>query len=85
MGTSGMYGPSDRGESLATIHAALGADIIPLVGARRRDRLDEALGALEIELPVEDLAAIETAVPKDAAAGDRYAAAQMASLDSERG
>jgi hypothetical protein len=32
-----------------------------------------------------DLAAIEQAVPKGAAAGDRYATAQMAMLDSERG
>ena len=44
-----------------------GEDIVPLVGARRRDRLAEALGALEIDLTVEDLAAIERAVPPGAA------------------
>ncbi len=63
---------------------AQGADIIPLIGARRRDRLAEALGALEVKLTPEDLAAIERAVPRGAAAGERYAPAQMASLDSER-
>ncbi|MEU9254307.1 aldo/keto reductase [Streptomyces sp. NPDC048270] len=61
----------------------LGADIVPLVGARRRDRLAEALGALEVTLDAADLAAVEEAVPAGAAAGERYPAAQMAHLDSE--
>ncbi|WP_328944751.1 aldo/keto reductase [Streptomyces sp. NBC_00250] len=60
-----------------------GADIVPLVGARRRDRLAEALGALDITLDAADLAAIEKAVPAGAAVGERYPAAQMAHLDSE--
>jgi len=64
--------------------AAQGDDIVPLIGARRRDRLTEALGALEVRLEPDDLAAIEGAVPKGAAAGDRYATALMAHLDSER-
>jgi aryl-alcohol dehydrogenase-like predicted oxidoreductase len=63
--------------------AAQGDDIVPLVGARRRDRLVESLGALDVELTAEDLAAIEQAVPKGAAAGDRYPAAAMADLNSE--
>lgn len=58
--------------------------IVPLVGARRRDRLAEALGAMDITLSAADLADIEEAVPADAAAGERYPAAQMAHLDSER-
>ena len=58
---------------------------MPLIGARRRDQLTEALGALDLALTDADLAAIERAVPKGAAAGERYAAAQMAHLDSERG
>ncbi|MFH8571276.1 aldo/keto reductase [Streptomyces sp. NPDC017993] len=61
-----------------------GEDIVPLVGARRRDRLAEALGAADYRLDADDLAAIEAAVPVGAAAGDRYPAAQMAHLDSER-
>ena len=63
--------------------AAQGDDIVPLVGARQRTRLDEALGSLGVALSADDLAAIERAVPKGAAAGERYAAAQMAHLDSE--
>jgi aryl-alcohol dehydrogenase-like predicted oxidoreductase len=54
-----------------------GDDIVPLIGARRRTRLEEALGALDLEL---DLARIEAAVPSGAAAGERYPAAQMAHL-----
>ncbi|MET9934556.1 MULTISPECIES: aldo/keto reductase [unclassified Streptomyces] len=61
-----------------------GADIVPLVGARRRDRLAEALGALGVTLDAADLAAIEEAVPAGAAVGERYPAAQMEHLDSER-
>jgi aryl-alcohol dehydrogenase-like predicted oxidoreductase len=64
--------------------AAQGEDIVPLVGARRRDRLAEALGATAVQLAAEDLAAIEAAVPKGAAAGERYPASQMGMLDSER-
>ncbi|MEV0578641.1 aldo/keto reductase [Streptomyces sp. NPDC050392] len=63
---------------------ARGTDIVPLVGARRRDRLTEALGALDVRLDTADLAAIEEAVPAGAAAGNRYPDSQMAHLDSER-
>ena len=58
---------------------------MPLVGARRRDRLAEALGAIDVKLSAEDLAAIAQAVPNGAAAGERYAADAMKSLDSEKG
>ena len=61
-----------------------GDDIIPLIGTKRRDRLREALGALDITLTPDEIRAIEDAVPADAVAGDRYDAAQMAALDSER-
>ncbi len=61
-----------------------GEDIVPLVGARTRERLTESLGALDVTLDEADLAAVEEAVPADAAAGDRYPSAQMAHLDSER-
>jgi aryl-alcohol dehydrogenase-like predicted oxidoreductase len=63
--------------------AAQGKDIVPLVGARRRDRLAESLGALDVSLTSEDLAAIERAIPKGAGAGERYPAAAMKHLDSE--
>jgi aryl-alcohol dehydrogenase-like predicted oxidoreductase len=61
-----------------------GEDIVPLVGARRRDRLTEALGAVGLGLDAADLAAIERAVPAGSASGERYPASQMGSLDSER-
>ncbi|MFG2597314.1 aldo/keto reductase [Streptomyces sp. NPDC048462] len=64
--------------------AAQSTDIVPLVGARRPDRLTEALGSLDVELTEADLAAIEEAVPAGAAAGARYPDSQMAHLDSER-
>ncbi|WP_299390660.1 aldo/keto reductase [Pelagibius sp.] len=63
---------------------ARGNDIVPLIGARQRKRLDEALSALDLHLTESDLARIEEAVGPQAAAGDRYAADQMAILDSER-
>jgi aryl-alcohol dehydrogenase-like predicted oxidoreductase len=78
-----------RGCSVAQLAIAWvlsrGEDIVPLVGARTRQRLAEALGALDVHLDADDLAAIERAVPPGAAAGDRYNAAQMRMLDSERG
>jgi aryl-alcohol dehydrogenase-like predicted oxidoreductase len=61
-----------------------GEDIVPLVGTTRRDRLAEAVGALELELSEADLTEIERAVPPGAAAGGRYDERQMAMLDSER-
>jgi aryl-alcohol dehydrogenase-like predicted oxidoreductase len=60
------------------------ASVVPLIGARRRDRLAESLGALSVKLTREQLAEIERAVPPDAAAGARYPDAQLAHMDSER-
>jgi aryl-alcohol dehydrogenase-like predicted oxidoreductase len=65
--------------------AAQGDDIVPLIGARRRDRLGEALGALDVRLSAEQLRSLTDAVPPDAVAGGRYAAGQLAHLDSEKG
>jgi aryl-alcohol dehydrogenase-like predicted oxidoreductase len=77
-----------KGVSVAQIAvawvASRGDDIVPLVGARTRIRLAESLGALDVALSADDLKAIEQAAPKGAAAGTRYAAAQMEHLDSER-
>ena len=78
----------DRGVTAAQLAiawvASRGDDIIPLIGTKRRDRLAEALQALDLTLSTDDLAAIEAAVPADAVAGDRYEASQVAALDSER-
>ncbi|GCB49567.1 aldo-keto reductase [Streptomyces sp. NL15-2K] len=74
-----------KGVSVAQIAIAWvlsrGEDIVPLVGARTRERLAESLGALDVTLDAADLAAIEEAVPPGAAAGDRYPAAQMAQVE----
>ena len=51
---------------------ARGDDIVPLAGARTRERLAEALGSLGVALDAQDLAVIERAVPPGAAAGTRY-------------
>ncbi len=51
---------------------ARGPDIVPLIGARTRDRLAEALGALEVTLTGPDLEEIARAVPAEAVAGTRY-------------
>ncbi|XHM67237.1 aldo/keto reductase [Streptomyces nigra] len=76
-----------KGVSVAQIAIAWvlsrGEDIVPLVGARTRERLTESLGALDVTLDEADLTAIEEAVPPGAAAGDRYPAPQMAHLGTE--
>jgi aryl-alcohol dehydrogenase-like predicted oxidoreductase len=64
--------------------ASRGDDIIPLIGTKRRDRLAEALAALDLRLTPQELGAIEAAVPAGQVAGTRYDAAQMGALDSER-
>ncbi|TKC92522.1 aldo/keto reductase [Trinickia terrae] len=62
-----------------------GDDIVPLVGARRRTQLTDAIAATHLRLSADDLARIEAAIPADAVAGERYPQAQMDHLDSERG
>ncbi|GGL43527.1 aldo/keto reductase [Planomonospora parontospora] len=59
-----------------------GEDIVPLVGARRRDRLAEALGAVDVALDAVALDAVDLAAIEDAVAGTRYPEALMAHLDS---
>lgn len=60
--------------------AAQGEDIVPLVSARTRERLAEALPAMELNLTADDLTEIEKAVPAGAAHGDRYPTAHMSGL-----
>jgi aryl-alcohol dehydrogenase-like predicted oxidoreductase len=61
-----------------------GPDIIPLIGARTTERLNEALGGLNVSLSSDDLAEIDRVAPRGAIAGERYPQEQMAWLDSER-
>jgi aryl-alcohol dehydrogenase-like predicted oxidoreductase len=79
---------SSKGATVAQMAIAWvlgrGSDIVPLIGARRRDRLHESIGALQLTLSDEDVARIEGAIPKDGVAGGRYAPPILATLDSER-
>lgn len=63
---------------------ARGDDIVPLIGARRPDRLTEALGAAGLTLSTEDLARIEQAIPPGSAAGERDAPEYLPAMDSEQ-
>lgn len=63
---------------------AQGDDIVPVIGMKRRDRLDEAIRAMRAGLDAADLAEIEEALPAGSAAGGRYAPEQLSHLDSER-
>ena len=77
-----------RGVSVASMAVAWvmaqGKDIVPLVGARKRGQWAESSAADGLRLTDADLAAIEAAVPKGAAKGERYPAQSMAHLDSEK-
>jgi aryl-alcohol dehydrogenase-like predicted oxidoreductase len=76
-----------RGATVAQIAvawvAARGDDIVPLVGSRTPEQLQESLAAASLTLSPSDLTELERAIPKGAAAGARYPAPQMAHLDSE--
>ena len=60
---------------------AQGIDIVPVIGTKTRARLTENLAATEIRLTPSELEEIETAIPKNAAAGARYPEHGMASLN----
>ncbi|MBZ5617429.1 MAG: aldo/keto reductase [Acidobacteriia bacterium] len=59
-------------------------NLVPVIGARTRTQLAEALEALQVQLSPADLARLEEAVPASAVAGTRYDERQMNLLDSER-
>jgi aryl-alcohol dehydrogenase-like predicted oxidoreductase len=54
---------------------AQGEDIVPIPGTKRRVRLEENVGAVDVELSADELAEIRAAVPQ--VAGDRYGAQMM--------
>jgi aryl-alcohol dehydrogenase-like predicted oxidoreductase len=56
---------------------AQGKDVLAIPGTKRRDRLDENLGALEVSLSAGELAAIDAVFPPEAIAGSRYTEAGM--------
>jgi aryl-alcohol dehydrogenase-like predicted oxidoreductase len=61
---------------------ARGDDVVPIPGTKRRRYLEENLGALELELTGEDLAAIERVTPRGSVAGARYNPEMMANVDA---
>lgn len=60
---------------------AQGDDIVPIPGTTRRDHLEENVAALDIVLTRDELARIDEAAPKGAAAGTRYAEAGMRTVN----
>ena len=78
----------ERGVSPATLAIAWalakGELIVPVVGARTRTQLKDALRATELELSASEVAQLEAAVPASEVRGTRYAEPQMKMLDSER-
>ena len=63
---------------------AQGVTIVPLLGARTRSQIRDAVASLGIVLDASELASLEAAVPASRVAGARYPEAGMATLDSER-
>jgi aryl-alcohol dehydrogenase-like predicted oxidoreductase len=59
---------------------AQGDDVAPIPGTKRVRYLEENVGAADVRLTDEDLAALEQAVPRDAVAGDRYG--DMSTIDA---
>jgi aryl-alcohol dehydrogenase-like predicted oxidoreductase len=63
--------------ALAWVHSK-GTDIVPIPGTKSPERLEENVGAAEIELSDEDVGTLDQAVPADAVVGGRYREAEMA-------
>jgi aryl-alcohol dehydrogenase-like predicted oxidoreductase len=64
---------------------AKGRNIVPVIGARTRAQIAEALAAVRVRLSEEEVAQIEASIPASEVAGTRYGEQQMRMLDSERG
>jgi aryl-alcohol dehydrogenase-like predicted oxidoreductase len=79
-----------QGQGLTTSQLAIAwvlakrSGIVPVLGARTRQQLDESLGALRVELSPETVAKVDSLVEASGVQGDRYQTAQMQHLDSER-
>ena len=82
-GVAASIGASVAQVAIAWV-ASQGDDIVPLVGARTRERLAESLGALALRLTPQQLRLLAEAAPASEVAGERYAPAQLAHMDSER-
>jgi aryl-alcohol dehydrogenase-like predicted oxidoreductase len=58
-----------------------GDDVVAIPGTKRREYLEENVAATAVAFTSEELAQIDAVVPRDAAAGQRYAAAAMRAID----
>ena len=62
--------------------AAQGPDIVPLVGARSRTRLAEAIGAVDVQLTAGEIEDLASLLPAGALAGAAFAANQKRADDA---
>lgn len=60
---------------------AQGDDVVPIPGTKRVNYLEENVESLVVQLSLEELAQLDEIAPKGAAAGTRYPAAMMGSVD----
>ena len=60
---------------------AQGDDLVPIPGTKRRRYLEENVAALDVSLTPEELAEIDTSLPLGAAAGPRYSAPGMRTIN----
>jgi aryl-alcohol dehydrogenase-like predicted oxidoreductase len=60
---------------------AQGADIVPIPGTKRRNYLEENVGALAVKLSADDLARLHELMPQGIAAGQRYPAEMMKAVN----
>jgi aryl-alcohol dehydrogenase-like predicted oxidoreductase len=60
---------------------AQGDDVVPIPGTKRRTYLEENLAAERVVLSKQDLATLDQIAPKGAAAGERYPAQAMPSVN----
>jgi aryl-alcohol dehydrogenase-like predicted oxidoreductase len=75
---AGAHGVTPGQLALAWV-LAQGDDVVPIPGTKRVTYLEENVGAAEVILTADDLAALDAAVPRDAVAGARYG--DMSSID----
>ncbi|HEX8451116.1 MAG TPA: aldo/keto reductase [Longimicrobium sp.] len=59
---------------------AQGEDMVPIPGTKRRKYLEENVGAIRVELTLDDLARIDAMAPQGVAAGTRYPESAMKAL-----
>ena len=76
---------SEKGVTLAQLSLAWvlakGDDIVPIPGTKRRKWLRENVGALDVVLTTDEVAALEAADPRDKVVGDRYSALSATTLN----